>query len=233
MRFCRYSTGWVRAVAAYWRASVVQQEPGSDERWNVHLYCALRTPPYYGGFDWAYLIHVDGRPYSAPLGVCIYRAERWYWETALNGRLCHGPHNPRPEFELANGIPDRDDPLALSGGIGYVRVDRYPDEPDISEYHTTLLVVCQGRQRTAEVIRDSDTGEWGVWLSGDAAGWLEAGGSPYRAPANVCAQRAERWYWQTVCGMAMPHSEDHPQPRWEQEHQIPDLDGASRRLQPA
>lgn len=31
-------------------------------------------------------------------------------------------------------------------------------------------------------------------------GWLEAGCSPYRAPATVCVRRAERWYWQTVGG---------------------------------
>ena len=152
---------------------------------------------------------------------------------ALNGRLCHGPHNPRPEFELANDIPDRDDPLARSSGIGFICVSNYPDQPDISEFHSTLPVMCQGQQRTAEVIRDSDSDEWGVWISGGEAGWLEAGGSPYRAPRNVCAQRAERWYWQTVCGIAMPHSDDYPQSRWEQENQIPDLDDASRLLQPA
>ena len=91
MRYCRFSTGWVRVVAAYWRASAVQQVPGSDERWRVHIYCAFRTPPYYGGYDSAYLLHAGGKPYSAPLAECIHRAERWYWEMALHGRLCHGP----------------------------------------------------------------------------------------------------------------------------------------------
>ena len=181
----------------------------------------------------AYLLHVGGKPYSAPLAACIYRAERWYWEMALNGRLCHGAHNPRPEFELANDIPNRDDPLARSSGIGYAGVNSYPDLPDLTEYHSTLPVICRGQQRKAGVIRDSGTQEWGVWISGDEAGWLEAGGSPYRAPANVCAQRAERWYWQTACGIEMPHSDDYPQSRWEQENQIPDLDDESRLFQPA
>ena len=36
----------------------------------------------------------------------------------------------------------------------------------------------------------------------------------------MCAQRAERWYWQTACGIEMPHSDDYPQSRWEQENQI-------------
>lgn len=233
VRLCRFSTGWVRAAYGYWRLSAVQEEYGSDERWNVHIYCALRTPPYYGGHDWGYLLHVGGKPYSAPLTSCIYRAERWYWEMALNGRLCHGPHNPRPEFELANDIPNRDDPLARSSGIGYAGVNSYPDLPDLTEYHSTLPVICRGQQRKAEVIRDSGTQEWGVWISGDEAGWLGAGGSPYRAPANVCAQRAERWYWQTACGIEMPHSDDYPQSRWERENQIPDLDDESRLFQPA
>ena len=116
---------------AYWRASVVQQDPGSDERWRVHIYCAFRTPPYYGGYDSAYLLHAGGKPYSAPLAECIHRAERWYWEIARHGRLCHGPGNPRLAYELANDIPDRDDPLARSSGIGYGGVDGYPDRPDI------------------------------------------------------------------------------------------------------
>lgn len=233
MRLCRFSTGWVRDAFAYWRLSVVQEQPGCDERWNIHVYCALRTPPYYRAYDWAYLLHAGGMPYSAPLSACIYRAERWYWETALDGRLCHGPHNPRPDFELANDIPERDDPLSPSSGIGHSGVDRYPNRPEISEYHMTLPVTCRGQQRRAEVIRDKDTGEWGVWISGDEANWLEAGGQPYRAPANVCAQRVERWYWQTAVGIEMPHADDYPQPRWEQEHQIPDLDDPSRLLQPA
>ena len=233
MRYCYFSTGWVWVTVAYWRASVVQHEPGSDERWRVHIYCAFRTPPYYRGYDFAHLLHAGGQPYSAPLADCTHRAERWYWELALHGCLCHGPGNPRSAYELANDIPDRDDPLARSSGIGYGRVARYPHRPDVSEHHTTLPLACPDNPRRAAVIRDSDTGEWGVWISGEDAEWLEAGGSPYRAPANVCARRAERWYWQNACLVAMPHADDYPQSRWEQEHHIPDLDDESRLLQPA
>ena len=68
----------------------------------------------------------------------------------------------------------------------------------------------------------------GVWLASGTPGWLEAGGSPYRAPATVCAQRAERWYWQFVCGEPLRHGDDFPQHWWEQRNQIPDLDDAAR-----
>jgi len=94
-------------------------------------------------------------------------------------------------------------------------------------------VECGGQRRAASVIRDGDTGEWGVWLASDTPGWLEAGGSPYRAPATVCAHRAERWYWQIVCGGPLHHGDDFPQPLWEQRNQIPDLDDAARLPQPA
>lgn len=233
MRYCQFSTGWVRSSGAYWRASVIQEEPQSEERWNVHIYCALRTPPYFGGYDRAYLLHAGGEPYSAPLAASIHRAERWYWQAALGGRLCYGPDNPQSEFELANGIPAIDDPLLRSSGVGAAVISEYPDQPDRSELHTTLGVECGGERRTASVIRDADTGEWGVWLRGGAPGWLEAGGSTYRAPGTVCVQRAERWYWQLVCGGPLRHDDDFPQHWWEQEHQIPDLDDPARLPQPA
>ena len=190
---------------------MIQPEPRSEERWNVHIYCALRTPPYFGGYDRAYLFHAGGEPYSAPLAASIHRAERWYWQAALGGRLCYGPHNPQSEFDLAKGIPAIDDPLLGSSGVGAAVIGEYPDQPDRSELHTTLGVECGGERRTASVIRDADTGEWGVWLTGGAPGWLQAGGSPYRAPGTVCVQRAERWYWQLVCGGPLRHRDDFPQ----------------------
>ena len=224
MRYCQFSTGWVRVVAAYWRTSVVQQEPGSDERWRVHVYCAFRTPPYYGGYDTAYLLHAGGEPYSAPLADCIHRAERWYWRAALGCGLDYGPENPQPEFEQANGIPAVDDPLAWSGGVVVPAVSAYPDRDDRTLFHSTPSLVRDGQETTAQVARDSDTREWGVWLTGGIPGWLQAGGSPYRAPATVSAQRAERWYWQAVYRVLMPHGEDFPQPEWEQDNHILDLD---------
>ena len=232
MRYCQFSTGWVRAVGTYWRASVVQQDPGSDERWNIHIYYALRTPPHYGGYDRAYLLHAGGKPYSAPLAESIHRAERWYWQAALGGGLGYGPDNPQPEFEQANGIPATDDPLARSGGVAVPCVNGYPDRSSWTEFHSTPPLVREGQQAIASVVRDRDTGEWGVWVSCGTAGWLEAGGSPYRAPATVCVRRAERWYWQTVGGLALPHSDDFPAPRWERANQIPDLDDAVRQPQP-
>ena len=226
--YCRISTGWVRSCGAYWRASVIQQEPQSEKRWTVHIYCALRTPPYFGGYDRAYLLHAGGEPYSAPLSASIHRAERWYWQAALGRGLRYGPGNPQSDFELANGIPAIDDPLLRSGGVAVAGVSQYPDQPDRTAFHTTLPVECDGQRREASVVRDSDTGEWGVWLVGGTTGWLEAGGSPYRAPATVCAHRAERWYWQLVCGTPLHHRDEFPQPRWEQRNQIPDLDDAVR-----
>ena len=225
---CRLSTGWVRSCGAYWRASVIQQEPESEERWNVHIYCALRTPPYFGGHDRAYLLHAGGKPYSAPIAASIHRAERWYWQAVLGRDLRYGPGNPQSDFELANGIPAADDPLLGSGGIAVAGVSQYPDQPERSQLHTTLPVECGGQWRTASVVRDGDTGEWGVWLENDPSGWLQAGGSPYRAPATVCAHRAERWYWQLVRGESLCHGHDFPQHWWEQQHQIPDLDDAAR-----
>ena len=233
MRYCQFSTGWVRVATAYWRASVVQQEPGSDERWRVHIYCAFHTPPYYGGYDSACLLHVGGEPYSAPLTASIHRAERWYWRAALGCSLNYGPSNPQPEFEQANGIPATDDPLMKSGGVAVPRVGGYPDRRCWTEFHSTPPLVREGRQTNANVVRDRDTGEWGVWVVDGAARWLEAGGSPYRAPATVCVRRAERWYWQTVAGTALLHSDDFPPPRWEQDNRIPDLDDAVRQLLPA
>ena len=106
----------------------------------------------------------------------------------------YGPGNPQSDFELANGIPAIDDPLLRSGGVAVAGVSQYPGQPDRSDFHTTLPAECGGPRRAASVIRDSDTGEWGVWLAGGTPGWLEADGSPYRAPAMVCAHRAERWY---------------------------------------
>ena len=224
MRYCQFSTGWVWVVAAYWRASVVQHEPQSDERWRVHIYCAFRTPPYYGGYDSAYLLHADGEPYSAPLTDSIHRAERWYWRAALGCGLNYGPNNPQPEFERANGIPATDDPLARSGGVVIPAVSEYPERDDRTEFHSTPPLVCKGQRTIASVVRDNDTREWGIWVAGETPGWLKAGGAPYRAPATVCSHRAERWYWQTVYGVRMPHGENFPQPGWEQDNRLPDLD---------
>ena len=228
MRYCRFSTGSVQAALAHWRASVVQQEPGSDERWNVHIYCAFRTPPNYGGYDFAYVLHAGGEPYSAPLADAIHRAERWYWKGVLGRCLTHGPGNAQPEFEQANGIPDQDDPLAHSGAVLVFGVDQYPDRSQRSAFHATPTIVRDGQPMTASVARDRDTQEWGVWLSCGEPGWLQAGGVPYRAPATVSAQRAERWYWQTALDMPLPRSEDNPQPSWEQDNHIPDLDDPIR-----
>ena len=227
MRFCQFSTGWVRVATAYWRASVVQHEPQSDERWRVHIYCAFRTPPYYGGYDSAYLLHADGEPYSAPLADSIHRAERWYWQAALGGRLGYGPNNPQPEFEQANGIPAVNDPLTRSNGVAVPAVSGYPERDDRTEFHSTPPLVCEGQPTTAHVARDNDTREWGIWVAGETPGWLKAGSAPYRAPATVCSQRAERWYWQAVYGVRMPHGENFPQPGWEQDNGIPDLDDYS------
>ena len=233
MRYCRSSTGWVRVSDAYWRACVVQEEPQSDERWNVRIYCALQTPPHYGAYDRAYLLHAGGEPYSAPLEASIHRAERWYWKAALGWGLDYGPGHPQSEFERASGIPAADNPLSRSGGVAHIGVSPCPDRGQTSAFHSTLPVLSGSQWHAASVVRDSGTREWGVRLSGDTEGWLEAGGSPYRAPATVCAQRAERWYWQLVCGTPMPHSDDFPQSRWEHQNQIPDLDDTTRVPQPA
>ena len=228
MRYCQFSTGWVWAATAYWRASVVQHEAQSEERWRVHIYCAFHTPPYYGGYDSARLLHAGGAPYSAPLAASIHRAERWYWQAALGGRLGYGPNNPQPEFEQANGIPAINDPLTRSNGVVIPGVSGYPDRSSWTEFHSTPPLVREGQQTIASVVRDRDTGEWGVWVAGGTTRWLEAGGLPYRAPATVCVRRAERWYWQTVAGVALPHGDDFPQPKWEQDRCIPDLDDAAR-----
>ena len=187
--------------------------------------------PGLHGHDSARLLHAGGEPYSAPLAASIHRAERWYWHAALGRRLDYGPNNPQPQFEQANGIPAINDPLARSNGVVVPGASGYPDRSSWTEFHSTPPLVCEGQQTVASVVRDGDTGEWGVWVAGGTAQWLEAGGSPYRAPATLCVCRAERWYWQTVAGVALPHSDDFPQPDWEQDNGIPDLDDAVRHPQ--
>ena len=235
MLLSRYETGWVRTTRAYWRAGAVQQKPGCNKRWNVHICCALWTPPYYGGFDRACLLHAGGQPYSAPLVDCIHRAERWCWRVASGRTLGYGPDNPQSQFELDNAIPDVDELPRPSAPARFPNVGGYPDPPDLCEFHTTRPVLANGQVQQASVVRDPATRAWGIWLSGDAPGWMRAGGEPYRAPVDVCTHRAERWYWQKVCGSPLPHGERFPQPSWEMDNAIPDLDDdlAARGLTPA
>ena len=224
MLLSAHSTGWVKRSGAHWRFSAVQERPDHNERWNVHIYSALFTPPYYGGYDSAGVLHAGGAIYGAPLEDCIHRAERLYWRFAVGHLLGYGPTNPQSRFEQHNFIPDRDDRLRPIAPARFPKVCEYPDKPDICEFHTTRPVTWGGREQRASVVRDPDTREWGVWLSGATPGWLAAGGKPYRAPSDISASRAERWYWQKVYGVPLLHEGHFPQPAWETDNHIPDAD---------